>query len=433
MKQNKFSKLENNYYYGISRVFWHIIVGLGSLAIIGGIAVLVWSQIPASERKTVKEEAPLKINYPEPVAVTLDEIKRLLPKGDELIKQKDEVTQINEVTNHEPKKERIYRDTVGLSFFYAQINNLKKILPISENKALWQGEGKYVMSARDAKIYKKTKDNSLKRWVKTSEGFETRFIESTDKNFKSYSDKAKLLSSYNNLLKSVANNNRVAFLNSKLFSFHRYRNDLQKSISTVDTISKILSLVNSTEQVSAFDILEKFIRNNPNDGFGLVNFEQSILNKFQKNQRLNIIKTINNEYLNNYDNQLSLIIDNTEQFIPMSSNFKGDQQPVALKYFYRLFKNKNGDRDYQIREIDNAYNAKLANIEADYQKNLVQAKVDLALKKEKKMKMKSLSYKSMAYGLGVVLLISLILLVLSMIRNVNRLAEAILQNKNKLN
>ncbi len=42
--------------------------------------------------------------------------------------------------------------------------------------------------------------------------------------------------------------------------------------------------------------------------------------------------------------------------------------------------------------------------------------------------MKLLSYQSIGYGLGVVLLISLILLVLSMIRNVNRLAEAMLEN-----
>jgi len=432
MEQNKFSRLENNYYYGISRVFWHIIIALGSLAIITGIAVLIWSQIPASQNKVVKANPPTKKSYPKPVGVSLNELMNTLPKGAELTKVKNDITKIVEVRNITTEiVEEISRDTIGLSRFNTQIGVLKIIIPVSENISLWKGQGKYVYKngVKGEKMFKKTRNESLREWVFTSKGIEQRFIDNTDrKKLKSYFDKAALLSSYNNLLKNTNVKNRVPLLKDNLIYFYSNKKGLSKSINIIETISNTIKLINSKEQLNAFWTLKQFINNNPKDGIDLQEFQQGILNKFELSQRLNVIKTINKEYIRYYNNKLASIIENTGQFIPMLSSFKGDQQPVALKNFYHLYRNKNGNRNQQIQQIENEFESEKQKNIVQYQKSLAQAKANLILRQQKKSSMKSLSYKSMAYGLGVVLFISLILLVLSMIRNVNRLAEAMLKN-----
>jgi len=438
MKQDKFSKLENNYYYGISRVFWHIIIGLGSLAIIGGIVVLVWSQIPASQDKVVRVNQPVKKSYPKATGVSLGELMKTLPKGAELTKIKNDITLVTEVKNTiiEKVEEDNKRDTVGLSKLNKQIDILKKIIPFNENKILWEGQGYYTFnSSRDKKMFKKNniKYSHLRHWISTSKSIDREFIKITDnRNLKSNVGKAALLASYNDLLKNVNKEKRASLLKNYLIPFYTSKKGLGKSVNIIETISKIIKLIDSKEQIEGFRVLVQFSRYNPNDGLGLQEFQQSILQKFELNQRLNIIKTINNEYSNNYDFQLTSIIDNTKQFMPMLPGFKGDQQPVALKNFYRLFKNKNKNRDQQIQQIDDEFASEIREIDKIYKNELQQAKADLLLKQDKKIEMKLMSYKSIAYGLGVVLLISLILLVLSMIRNVNRLAEAMLQNNNKI-
>lgn len=435
MKQTKFSKLENNYYYGISRLFWHIIIGLGALAIISGIAVLIWSQIPASKNKVVKEEAPFKKAYPKPVGVSLNELKSLLPKGkEELEKEKNNVTEIlgNRNTDFEVVEDEVVeRDTVGLSKFNTQIDALKRLIPVQQNLSIWEGQGYYYfMNSRDERLYKRNKATHLRLWKSTSKGFENEFIKKTDGqkyNLKSYTDKAILLTSYNNFLKNVDKKNRAPLLND-LVRFYS-KKGLNEATTIIETIAKTIKSIDSKEQIEAFNVLERFSRHNPSDGLGLVTFEQGILHNFEVNQRLNIIKTINKEYSNNYDFQLAAIIDNTKQFIPMLSSFKGNQQPVALQKFYILFKSKNRNRDTQIQRINNQYQSDIRDVDLKYQNDLVQAESNYAVKKVKKSNMKWASLKSMAYGLGVVLLISLILLILSMIRNVNRLAEAMLKKQ----
>jgi uncharacterized membrane protein YqjE len=59
---------------------------------------------------------------------------------------------------------------------------------------------------------------------------------------------------------------------------------------------------------------------------------------------------------------------------------------------------------------------------------LTKANIKYQLEKSKKSTFREMSYESMAGGFAAVLLISLILLILSMIRNVNRLAEAMFEN-----
>jgi len=80
MKHSKLSRLENKYYYNVSRYFWHIIIALSLLAIAGGVLTYFWSLVPPSKPTVVKAPAPQKQAYPALKKVALQDILDKLPK-----------------------------------------------------------------------------------------------------------------------------------------------------------------------------------------------------------------------------------------------------------------------------------------------------------------------------------------------------------------
>ena len=64
MKQKYFSKLENKYYYGISRTFWHFFTAIAVVCFLVGVVMIGWSYIPPSKDKVEKAPLPQKETYP---------------------------------------------------------------------------------------------------------------------------------------------------------------------------------------------------------------------------------------------------------------------------------------------------------------------------------------------------------------------------------
>ena len=63
MKQKYFSKLENKYYYGISRTFWHFFTAIAVVCFVVGVVMIGWSYIPPSKDKVEKAPLPQKETY----------------------------------------------------------------------------------------------------------------------------------------------------------------------------------------------------------------------------------------------------------------------------------------------------------------------------------------------------------------------------------
>jgi hypothetical protein len=143
---------------------------------------------------------------------------------------------------------------------------------------------------------------------------------------------------------------------------------------------------------------------------------------------LQFIKKIQKQYKYKYNNKLDALIEATNQFLPYVKQIENDKQSLALEIFYRLYYENNKERSKEIQTIENQYKMELASWEAQYQAALTKANIKYQLEKSKKSTLREMSYESMAGGFVAVLLISLILLILSMIRNVNRLSEAMFEN-----
>lgn len=427
MKQSLLSALENKYYYAVSRYFWHIVIAVGILGIGAGILVYFWSLVPPKERQVIKQPAPTKPDYPKLKEITLQEIIRALPKRK--IKTKIPTTtktkEEYEPVNYQ-EQEIISIDSTALAAFNRSLGQTKNLITVETNKNFW--EDTYIKkfnSERDKKMYKKTHNPNLYKLILTHPGFKTRFINFTDKqNLNSYYDKADLLDSYNFLLEHLDSLNRIKFLNRIGYNLP-VKNLGSKQISQrLGAISSLIGKVPANEQLHLFNILWKFIKNNPNDGIPLIKFIAGHINQVPYDVRMNYINNILREYVTNYNNNLYGLKEATNHFIDKITQLEPDRVPLALKIYYKLYRKNNHERTRQIEQIDYEYNQALTKIDREYQRELAQAKADYMRANHKKQSWRQWSFKGIAAGFVSLLLFSLVLLILSMIRNVNRLTEA---------
>jgi len=428
MKNKYFSNLENKYYYGISRTFWHISAVIAVIGFIVGIVIIGWSYLPPSKKEVFKAPIPEKTAYPPQASVQISEILNALPKD----KLKIEEIKNNSNNNTPEVKQEVKqhaRDTTGLSNFENSISNLKNLIPFKDFSTLWRGNGYYIYPRGEA-IYKVKKLEEHREFVTTSPGLLEQIEERTDSNeFKSYEEKAELVEKYNKILGVFNKSNRDEII----ISLIRFKNrDYKKTISSLNSLYNILQFYGKDKLVSAFENNISFLLFNKNDGIPLLKFETEILNNFSKTERFSASNIIKAEYTNYYNNNIGGIRENTLNFIPFLKKIDTVKQSIALNFYYEIYKSKNGNRRQQIQQIDNDYRKLIRQIDADFNASKIEAEEAFQGKKQNKFTWRSDSLKIIGIALGTILLITLILLLLSMIRNVNKLAQAMLEN-NKSN
>ncbi len=430
MRNKYFSNLENKYYYGISRTFWHIFAVFAVIGFIVGIGIIGWSYLPSSKKEVFKAPIPEKQAYPTQVRVEINEILNALPKDKVKIEEIKNKSFAN-APKIEPQISEYKIDTTGLSIFEKQIANLKNLLPYKVFQKLWNGKGYYTYPRGEA-LYKIKKLESYRKYVSTSPGLLKKIENRTNNNeFTSYIEKAELVQMYNRILQLIDKKNRIDIIHPLTYFKNK---DFNKTINSFSVLYNILQLYNKDEVVKGFERHSRFLRRNPSDGIGLLTFELEALKNFTRNERYSASNIIEYEYVNYYNNNLGGIKENTLNFIPFLKKIDIDKQSIALNYYYKIYKSKNIDRRQQIQRIDNEFNQQIEQINADFNASKINAEVEFQNKQQKTLTWRSDSLKIIAAALGTILLITLILLLLSMIRNVNKLAQAMLEsNKNKSN
>ncbi|MCF6182702.1 hypothetical protein [Lutibacter sp.] len=424
MKKNYLSNLENKYYYGISRTFWHFLAAIAVIGFIVGIGIVGWSYFPPSKKEVTKALKPPKEAYPQQANVKLNEILNALPK-DKVKIEKIKNISINNTQKTERSISDSKRDTTGLSDFEKQIANLKNTLPFKDFPKLWRGEGYYTYPRGEA-LYKIKKNESYRKFVMTSPGIISKIENRTDKNgFKSYKNKAELVKRYNQILELIDKKNR----NKIIYSLTSFKNrNFEKTIKSLNLLRNLSKIYEKNKIINAFKKNRNFLRNNPNDGIDILIFEINVLQSFAKEERYSASNIIQYEYVNYYNNNLGGIKENTLNFIPFLKKIDIAKQSIALNYYYEIYRSKNVNRRHQIQQIDANYNQLLRKIDSDYNKSQLMAESEFQIKKEKKSRWRFDSFKIIGAALGTILLITLILLLLSMIRNINKLAQAMLDN-----
>ncbi len=388
MKLSFLETFEEKFYFKTSHLFWHLLTGLGGLALVAGILILLWSLTP-SFRPGVKKPA-----YPEPVTVTAEEIKlRIQPpvKAKEVIATPAVPVQPapTEVKPAVPKTE----DPAEKAYL-ASIDSLKQLLPPEKYK--WETKGHW-----EEYYYER-------RWVVDYYGIADRLKSAFNNvNAEDFKSKNQLLAAYRALIALFPEDQRLAVLKAAI---DYSKDDVPTSVANVDLLKA--SVPNFNSYNSDFIVeLATFGKKNPRLGRTFIEFLNTILPNFIRYIRPKILATLINSYYN-YFNLIERQQEATNLFLAMQSSFVPEDQPKALVEYYRSFIGKNYERESQIQRMDGEYQNKLADSESV-----------LAHKKTVKAKFRGMALKAIGGSIVFIAFLALFLVVLSIQRNVKLLRE----------
>jgi len=438
MKKLSLSKLENYYYYAINRYFWHIIIALSLLIIISGIAVYGWSYVPPKKKEVVKPPQPEKAPYPELQQVDANDILKALSTRQKLPVQQEEEEDDEFLMAAEPvytqreKSEEQTVDSVGLKMFYDELAVTKQIIPYQTNRKFWTNKYEFYFELeRDKKLYRKTKNPKFRKKRLVRQAFDKNFIEFTDLyGYASYRDKAQFLRALNTMLMSLDSTQYQEFIHQYFFRIPLKKYSPEIIENRYNVISKAVKAIPEKEKkFYAYNILWNFIEKNPQDGYRMVQYQADNINRFVPEIRLAALQTMHDEYYRHYDYNLAGFKESTDNFFKIINSLPQDKrQADALKIYYDKYWNNNLERSKQIKQIDREYAQAVRQWEENYQLELMQAENEFKNKLNTRKKFRNLSIKSIGLAFVTVLLLSIILLIISMIRNVNRLTEAVYEN-----
>ncbi|HAD14633.1 MAG TPA: hypothetical protein DCF33_19580 [Saprospirales bacterium] len=413
MKSNYFSKVENKYVFNVSLIFWHIFIGLSSLAIVVSIATFLWCLVPPSERNVEKQPYPEKQLYPEPVKVSLSELKL------EEVKQEEALPVPEQVQTAATKTEQpVYEDTKGKTEYENSMNALKNLIPPS--KYSWAGAGywTYPYGERYWMVYKQEK---YRQWNVTESDIEEKLkysYNTADAN--NYPDKKQILDAFITVVKSLPEEKRLGGLE---YLISNVANNVSQSVNICQSLAIVVSKMSNEENIWYINQLASFGKKNKNDGAPFIHFVSAIIDNFDVLQRAKIIEALTNSYYNYFSQNFAKQKEATDLFIPMLTQIKGEYHYKALIQYYGLYLNKNYARDNTITQIENEYQQKIGEI--DEQRELERANARMEYK-EKKMTKQEYRLKSlMGIGAGILLivLIATILVFLSIQRSVSKIEE----------
>ncbi len=387
MKSQLLENFEEKFYFKTSHLFWHLLSGLGGLALLAGVFAFLWGLTP-SMKSEVKRPT-----YPAPIQVNAAEIKQQMAPAPAASDAR--ATNYREET---PAASAPADSTMRA--YLASYDGLKILLPPA--KFRWQTVGHWEQTWWERK------------WVVDVYGIDDRLQSAYEKaNAKNPIAAKQLLDAYLALLAPFPVDQRMqVFRAAADFS----KDDVATS---VDNISLLRAAVKnfSTSNADFIETLAAFGKKNPRDGRRFIEYANNILPKFDALSRPAALKTLTNSYYN-YFNDVAKQEEATNLFLPILAEFESGQQAKALGEYYQLYRNRNYAREQEITALD-----------AQYQSELNEAEATLAAKRAQKAALRAWSWKVAAGSFITVAFLALFLVLLSIQRNIKMMREAALAVK----
>jgi hypothetical protein len=179
------------------------------------------------------------------------------------------------------------------------------------------------------------------------------------------------------------------------------------------------------ENISYLNQLSLFGKKNPNDGTPFIDYAATIIDKFAISKQAEIIDRLIIGYNNYFSNNLSMLKEATDLFLPLIAQIKAEQQPKAITQYYGVFRNKNYARDNAIAEIENEYQQAINEIENQYNLDQLAAQQEYFSAKISKTEYRLKSLAGIGGGVLVIVLIAVVLVFFSIQRSVKKIEEKI--------
>lgn len=414
MKTAYFAQVENKYVFNVSLIFWHLFIALSTLVVVVSLVIFLWSIIPASQREVEKKPYPAKRQYPAPIKVDLSELQiegtkeEAPPVAPEQIQTAPDTTQ-----------QRV-EDTKGKGDYDSALNTLKTLIPPA--KYSWQGSGywTYPYGERYWTVYKQEK---YRQWNATEAGIEDKLKAAYRRaNADNYPDKKLILDGYIGVVKLLSEEKRLGALQ---YLIGNVANNISQNVNICQSLGKVVSKMSKEENISYLNQLSLFGKKNPNDGSPFIDYAATIIDKFDVSKQAEIIDRLIIGYNNYFSNNLSMLKEATDLFLPLVAQIKAENQPKAIMQYYGVFRNKNYARDNSIAEIENEYQRAINEIENQYNLDQLAAQQEYFSAKMSKAEYRLKSLAGIGGGILLVVLIAVVLVFFSIQRSVRKIEEKI--------
>lgn len=382
MKLSFLESFEEKFYFKTSHYFWHLLTGLGGLALVIGVLVLLWGIIP-SFKPGVK-----KPKYPDTVKVTAEEIQTIIhpaPKTtDEAATTTDKEKPAEEAKTIDPAEKA----------YLAAIDSMKRLLP--PEKYRWESRGHW-----ERGWYRN-------RWVVDSYGIEDRLkTVYNNTNADNFTTQKQLLDAYIALIALFPEENRYSVLRAAL---DYSKGDVSTTVSNTELLKASVKNY-STDNADFIEALATFGRKNPRDGQAFIEYSNSIMPKFDQEIKSTMLSTLISSYYKHF-NLIERQQEATDLFLGMLDQFKPEDQSKALAEYYRLYVGKNYERSQKVAEL-----------ERQYEYDQEHAESVLAQKKAKNAGYRILGLKTIGSSIVFIAFVALFLVLLSIQRNVKMLRD----------
>jgi len=393
MKHQILENFEEKFYFKTSHLFWHLLSGLGGLALLGGVLVFLWGLTP-SMKPEVKKPA-----YPTPIQVSVVEIKQqITPPA--VSDAGARPAAYSPPAAQEQRSAQAASTDSTLEAYRASYDSLKILLPPSQFR--WQTVGHWEQTWLERK------------WVVDALGIDDRLQSAYEKtNARNPVAAKQILDAYRALLALFPVDQRLQVFRAAI---ELTKDDVSTSVYNVSLLRAAVKNF-STSSADFIETLAAFGKKNPRDGRRFIEYANSILPKFDELSRPSALKTLASSYYN-YFNDISKQEEATNLFVGMLNEFESAQQAKALAEYYQLYRDRNYAREQEI-----------AALESQYQGELNAAEMVVAEKRAKKATLRAWSWKIMAGSFVMVAFLALFLVLLSIQRNIKMMREVAMANK----
>lgn len=389
-------KLEEKFVFRTSHMFFHILVGAAMLVIAGGILLLLWGMTPSLKPGVSKSE------YPPVVEVSAQELAAaVLPKAE--LEKGTVAGEAGTATAAEPAAAQPAAQSPAdpsQQAYEELIDSLKILLP--PEKYSWVDRGHW------------QRGYYQNRWVIDSYGIQSRLNAAFNTaNARAYGDKATVLRSYLPLIAAFEEADRPAVLKA-LITYSK--DDPATTRGNMELLQQSIAAF-PADKAGVLNALADFGQKNPRDGREFIGYAAEIIPRFDPEYATEVLGAMIRTYYNYFDD-IQRQKRATETFFPLLSTFEGKYQAKALEQYYGMYLQKNREREQQVARIDQ-----------QYQHEQQQAEAVLAQKRAQKAENRYYGLMAIGGSLVFISIIALVLVLLSIQRNVRALASQVAANE----
>ena len=351
-KNSYFNKVEDKYVFRVSTAFWHLLIGLISLAAIIGIAVFVWSLIPSSRQTITSSPLPSKPNFPAVEKVNLSDLNF----GDE--KAQPISVPLNQPI-YQAKPQVINEYDPDKPAYDVSLSELKRIVPPGQ----WEPRVLKISNQLGWDLYH---SEPYGWWVSNGRTVEDN-LENIYRNLKlkKYSEKKKAIDSFIKIANSVPEDYKAKVIEDISMSINSNWSNLKILDSLSSSLANEIRTFNGIKHSEAIHNLISFSFNTPQNIFDFIPFASKACIEFPDSSRTEALNVIISAYYNYFNNNVEVQKDATKQFIDLMPMIRGVNRAFALRKFYSVYNRKNQKRNEHIAQLLNEYNSQISVIIAD--------------------------------------------------------------------